>query len=62
MTEPGQQSRQLAERAADPTSDEAEVMRWIDDVTDIEGWTEWTPRRRGGTASRALSPRPDPST
>jgi hypothetical protein len=34
-----QQSRQLAERAADPDSDEAEVMRWIEDVSDTDGWT-----------------------
>lgn len=33
------QSRLLAERAADPGSDEAEVMRWIEDVSDTEGWT-----------------------
>lgn len=33
------QSRLLAERAADPGSDEAEVMRWIGDVSDTEGWT-----------------------
>jgi Protein of unknown function (DUF3018) len=33
------QSRVLAERAADPASDEAQVMRWIEDVTDIDGWT-----------------------
>lgn len=33
------QSRLLAERAADPDSDEAEVMRWIEDVSDTEGWT-----------------------
>ncbi len=33
------QSRALAERAADPTSDEAEVMRWMDDVADTDGWT-----------------------
>ncbi len=33
------QSRQLGEGAADPSSDEAEVMRWIDDVSDTDGWT-----------------------
>jgi hypothetical protein len=33
------QSRLLAERAGDPASDEAEVMRWIEDVSDIQGWT-----------------------
>ena len=33
------QSRFLAERAADPGSDEAEVMRWIEDVSDTTGWT-----------------------
>jgi hypothetical protein len=34
-----QRSRHIAERAADPTSDEAEVMRWIEDVSDTSGWT-----------------------
>jgi hypothetical protein len=33
------QSRLLAERATDPASDEAEVMRWIEDVSDTAGWT-----------------------
>lgn len=33
------QSRVLADHAADPTSDEAEVLRWIDDVSDTAGWT-----------------------
>ncbi|MBN9563337.1 MAG: DUF3018 family protein [Alphaproteobacteria bacterium] len=33
------QSRVLAERVADPGSDEAEVMRWIEDVSDADGWT-----------------------
>lgn len=33
------QSRVLAECAADPASDEAEVMRWIEDVMDAEGWS-----------------------
>ena len=32
------QSRFLAERAVDPASDEAEVMCWIEDVSDTEGW------------------------
>jgi hypothetical protein len=32
-------SRLLAERAADPGSDEAAVMRWMEDVSDTEGWT-----------------------
>ncbi len=30
-------SRMLSERAAYPTSDEAEVMRWIEDVSDAKG-------------------------
>ena len=34
-----QQSRIVAEQAADPSSDEAKVMAWIEDVSDIEGWT-----------------------
>ena len=33
------QSRIVAEQAADPGSDEARVMAWIEDVSDIEGWT-----------------------
>lgn len=33
------QSRLLAERAADPASDEAAVMRWMEEVSDTEGWT-----------------------
>ncbi len=33
------QSRVLAERAADPGSDDAEVIRWIEDVADTDGWT-----------------------
>ena len=33
------QSRLIAERATDPISDEAEVMRWIDNLSDTEGWT-----------------------
>ncbi|MEE3504176.1 hypothetical protein [Acidiphilium acidophilum] len=32
------QSRLIAEHAADPASDEAEVMRWIEDVSDTAGW------------------------
>jgi Protein of unknown function (DUF3018) len=32
------QSRLIAARAADPNSDEAEVMRWIEDVVSTEGW------------------------
>lgn len=39
MAETRRQSRLLAERAADPASDEAEVTRWIEDVSDTEGWT-----------------------
>jgi hypothetical protein len=30
------QSQVLARRATDPASDEAQVMRWIDDVSDTE--------------------------
>src|SRR5271154_6430229 len=33
------QSQAVAERARDPNSDEAEVMRWIEGVADHEGWT-----------------------
>ncbi len=33
------QSRAVAEHAANPASDEAEVMRWIEDVADTDGWT-----------------------
>jgi hypothetical protein len=33
------QSRLIATRAADPSSDEAEVMRWIEDVSGTGGWT-----------------------
>ncbi len=50
--EPDQQSRQLAELAADPTSDEADVMRWINEVSDTDGWKAQGP----------LSSRPAPST
>ncbi len=32
------QSRALAGRAADASSDEAEVMRWIEDLADTDGW------------------------
>ena len=33
------QSHVLAKRAADPRSDETEVIRWIEDVADTDGWT-----------------------
>ncbi len=33
------QARVLAEHATTPGSNEAEVMRWIEDVADTEGWT-----------------------
>lgn len=33
------QSRLVSEQAADPDSDEARVMLWIEDVSDTEGWT-----------------------
>lgn len=33
------QSRLITERAADPASDEAEVMRWMEDVSDTQGWS-----------------------
>ncbi len=33
------QSRIVAGRAADPSSDEAQVMLWIEGVSDTEGWT-----------------------
>lgn len=39
IVEARRQSRLVAERAADPSSDEAEVMRWIEDVADTKGWT-----------------------
>ena len=39
VAEARRQSRVLAERTADPASDEAEVMRWMEDVADTEGWT-----------------------
>lgn len=38
-TKARRQSRLIAERAADQDSDEAEVMRWIEDVTDNDRWT-----------------------
>ena len=38
-TQAQRQSRVIAERAADPGSDENEVMRWIEDVSDTDGWT-----------------------
>jgi hypothetical protein len=34
------QSQAVAERARDPNSDEAEIMRWIEGVADHEGWPE----------------------
>jgi hypothetical protein len=37
--EASRQSRLIAERAADPASDEAEVMRWIEDVSAPDGQT-----------------------
>ena len=33
------QSLIVAQLAADPDSDEAEVMRWMENVSDTEGWT-----------------------
>ena len=33
------QSHVLAEQATTPVNDEVEVMRWIEDVADTEGWT-----------------------
>ncbi|MBV9747936.1 MAG: hypothetical protein JO157_03885 [Acetobacteraceae bacterium] len=39
MGEARRQSRLIAQAAADPASDEAEVMRWIEAVSDSEGWT-----------------------
>jgi len=39
LAEARRQSRLITEHAADPASDEAEVMRWIEDVSDTEGWT-----------------------
>ena len=33
------QSQLIAERAADPASDEAAVMRWVEEVSDSDGWT-----------------------
>lgn len=33
------QSRTLAEHGADPTSDDAATMRWIEEVADTAGWT-----------------------
>ena len=32
-------SRMLTDSAADPRRDEANVMRWIEDVADTDGWT-----------------------
>jgi hypothetical protein len=34
------QSLAIAERARDPNSDEAEVMRWIEGIADNEAWAE----------------------
>ena len=39
MAEARRQSRVLAEHATAPGSDEVEVMHWIEDVADTEGWT-----------------------
>lgn len=39
VAEARRQSRLVAEHAADPGSDEVEVMRWIEDVSDTDGWT-----------------------
>lgn len=39
LAEAQRHSRILAERATDPSSDEAGVMGWIADVSDTEGWT-----------------------
>jgi hypothetical protein len=33
------QPRLIAARAADPGSDEAEVMGWIEDVVSTDNWT-----------------------
>ena len=38
-SEARRQSRVLAEYATASGSDEVEVMRWIEDVADTEGWT-----------------------
>jgi hypothetical protein len=38
-TEAQRQSRLIAARAADPSSDEAEVMRWIEDVASSDSGT-----------------------
>jgi hypothetical protein len=34
----GRQSRLIGGVAADPNSEEAKVMRWLEDVSDDEGW------------------------
>jgi Protein of unknown function (DUF3018) len=39
VDEARRQSRLIAARAADPRSDESEVMRWIEDVASTDGWT-----------------------
>ena len=38
VTEAQRQSQLIAARAADPESDEAEVMRWIEDVASTDSW------------------------
>lgn len=38
-TEAKRQSRVVAEQATDPSSEEAKVMLWIEDVSDTDGWT-----------------------
>jgi hypothetical protein len=38
-TEAQRQSRLIATRAADPESDEAEVMRWIENVASTDSWS-----------------------
>ena len=38
-TEARRQSRVLTKHATASGSDEVEVMRWIEDVADTEGWT-----------------------
>ena len=38
VAEAKRQSRMLAERSADPRSDEAEVMHWIENVADTDCW------------------------
>jgi predicted transcriptional regulator len=38
-SEARRQSQAIAEAAADPGSDEAATMRWIDEVSDVSGWS-----------------------